>query len=87
MGSASTRADGGLNALAALRQILQAGCGALVLPEQINVSPADDAFDDMDNLKDEALTNGLEGHGAKAYRPGERHAEGHGVNHRNACTT
>ena len=59
MGSASTRADGGLNALAALRQILQAGCGALVLPEQINVGPAAEAFDDLDNLKDEALTTVL----------------------------
>ena len=31
---------------------------ALVLP-QINVGRADDAFDDMDNLKDEALTTVL----------------------------
>ena len=37
---ATARADGSLHALAALRQILQAGCGALVLPEQINVGPA-----------------------------------------------
>jgi NAD(P)H-dependent FMN reductase len=56
IGSASARADGGLHALAALRQILQAGCGALVLPEQINVGRADAAFDDMDNLNDDALT-------------------------------
>ena len=55
---ATARADGSLHALAALRQILQAGCGALVLP-QINVGRADDAFDDMDNLKDEALTTVL----------------------------
>ena len=43
----------------ALRQILEIGCGALVLPEQINVGRADDAFDDMDNLKDEDLTTAL----------------------------
>jgi chromate reductase len=43
----------------ALRQILEVGCGAVVLPEQISVGHADDAFDDMDNLKDEALTTTL----------------------------
>jgi hypothetical protein len=43
----------------ALRQILEVGCSALVLPEQINVGRADDAFDDMDNLKDENLTTTL----------------------------
>ena len=59
LGSASARADGGLQALTALRQILQAGCGALVLPEQVGVGRADEAFDDMDNLKDENLAAGL----------------------------
>ncbi len=59
LGSASARADGGIHALGALRQILQAGCGALVLPEQLNIGRADDAFDDMDNLNDEGLTTGL----------------------------
>jgi chromate reductase, NAD(P)H dehydrogenase (quinone) len=59
LGSASARADGGQHALLALRQILEIGCGALVLPEQINVGRADDAFDDMDNLKDEDLTTAL----------------------------
>ena len=34
----------------ALRQTLELGCGALVLPEQVNVSNAENAFDDMDNL-------------------------------------
>ena len=59
LGSASARADGGLHALLALRQILEVGCGALVLPEQINVGRAEDAFDDMDNLKDENLATAL----------------------------
>jgi chromate reductase, NAD(P)H dehydrogenase (quinone) len=40
----------------ALRQILEVGCGALVLPQQLNVGCADDAFDEMDHLRDEALT-------------------------------
>ena len=35
LGSASARADGGLHALMALRQMLEVGCGALVIPEQI----------------------------------------------------
>ena len=59
LGSASARTDGGVHALLALRQILEVGCGALVLPEQVNVGRADDAFDDMDNLKDENLTTAL----------------------------
>jgi chromate reductase len=59
LGSASARADGGLHALLALRQILEVGCSALVLPQQLNVGCADDAFDDMDNLRDEVLTIAL----------------------------
>ena len=59
LGSASARADGGLHALMALRQILEVGCGALVLPEQIHVGGAGDAFDEMDNLKDQDLTTAL----------------------------
>jgi len=55
IGSASPAAAGGLRSLMALRQILELGCGALVIPEQINVGRADLAFDDMDNLKDESL--------------------------------
>jgi hypothetical protein len=43
----------------ALRQVLELGCGALVLPEQITVGRAGQAFDDMDNFKDEALARTL----------------------------
>jgi NAD(P)H-dependent FMN reductase len=43
----------------ALRQILELGCGALVIPEQVSVPRAELAFDDMDNLKDEALASVL----------------------------
>jgi chromate reductase, NAD(P)H dehydrogenase (quinone) len=52
-------AAGGMHGLMALRQILELGCGALVLPEQVNVGHAEVAFDDMDNLKDEDLTADL----------------------------
>jgi chromate reductase, NAD(P)H dehydrogenase (quinone) len=59
LGCAVTAAAGGAHALLALRQVLQLGCGALVLPEQINVGHADAAFDEMDNLKDEDLAADL----------------------------
>ncbi len=59
IGAASPGSGGGLRSLMALRQILELGCGALVIPEQIAVARADQAFDDMDNLKDETLAAGL----------------------------
>jgi len=59
IGSAAAGSGGGLRSLIALRQILELGCGALVLPEQISVPRADQAFDDMDNLKDENLATAL----------------------------
>lgn len=59
LGAASTGPFGGMRALLALRQVLEIGCGALVLPEQVTVPRADQAFDDMDNLKDEQLAASL----------------------------
>src|SRR5579884_361217 len=55
--SASTGQHGGLRSLMALRQILELGCGAFVLPEQVAVPWADLAFDDMDNLVETRLAN------------------------------
>ena len=55
LGAASNRGSGGIYALLALRQTLAIGCGALVIPEQIAVARANEAFDEMDNLKDEKL--------------------------------
>jgi len=43
--------------LMALRQILELGCGALVIPEQVAVPNADNAFDDMDNIIDSSMAN------------------------------
>ncbi len=43
----------------ALRQILELGCGALVIPEQVAIQRADTAFDDMDNLTDTGVANQL----------------------------
>ncbi len=53
LGAASNGTYGGMRSLIALRQVLELGCGALVIPEQIAVREAADAFDDTDNLKDE----------------------------------
>jgi chromate reductase len=59
LGSATSGSGGGIRSLMALRQILELGCGALVIPEQVSVPRAELAFDDDDNLKDEALAAGL----------------------------
>jgi chromate reductase len=59
IGAASSGSGGGMRSLMALRQILELGCGALVIPEQVSVPRAEQAFDDMDNLKDEVLAAAL----------------------------
>jgi chromate reductase, NAD(P)H dehydrogenase (quinone) len=53
LAAASDRATGGLYALLALRQVLEIGCGALVIPEQLALAGASAAFDEMDELNDE----------------------------------
>jgi chromate reductase, NAD(P)H dehydrogenase (quinone) len=53
LGAASNGNYGGFRSLMALRQVLEIGCGALVLPDQIAVAAAATAFDDMDNLREE----------------------------------
>lgn len=57
IGGASDGAYGAMRSLIALRQVLELGCGALVIPEQIAVMRASEAFDEMDNLKDERAAN------------------------------
>lgn len=57
--AASTDPGGGVLGLAALRQILEAGCGALVIPEQVAIPQADAAFDSMDELIDGRLAGAL----------------------------
>ena len=59
IGGASDSPYGALRSLMALRQVLELGCGALVLPEQITVSRASEAFDEMDNLKEERVAASL----------------------------
>ena len=55
VGSASPGAYGGMRGLIALRQTMELGLSALVLPDQIVVAKAADAFDDHGHLKDKAL--------------------------------
>jgi NAD(P)H-dependent FMN reductase len=55
--SASPGAAGGLPGLLALRQILEVGCGALVIPEQVAIQRADQAFDEMDKIIDPRAAN------------------------------
>jgi chromate reductase, NAD(P)H dehydrogenase (quinone) len=53
LAAASNGTLGGYRSLMALRQILELGCGASVLPEQIALREAATAFDDNDNLRDQ----------------------------------
>src|SRR3974390_2144062 len=55
--SASPVRSGGLRSLMALRQILELGCGALVIPEQVAIPHAESAFDEMDNIADVSIAN------------------------------
>src|SRR5215469_6415982 len=50
--AASNGTFGGYRSLMALRQVLELGCGATVLPEQVAVRDASNAFDEDDNLRD-----------------------------------
>jgi len=55
IGGASPRRSGALQSLLALRQVLAVGCGALVIAEQVSVPNAEQAFDEMDELRDERV--------------------------------
>jgi NAD(P)H-dependent FMN reductase len=52
LGGCSPGRSGAMQSLLALRQVLAVGCRALVIPEQVTVPNAADAFDEMDALKD-----------------------------------
>lgn len=51
LGSASPGGMGGLRSLTTVRQVLELGLGALVLPEQFAVPRASEAFDENGHLK------------------------------------
>jgi chromate reductase, NAD(P)H dehydrogenase (quinone) len=46
-----------LRSLMALRQILELGCGAFVIPEQVAIPNAVQAFDEMDNIMETGTAN------------------------------
>jgi NAD(P)H-dependent FMN reductase len=52
LGAASPGRSGGMQSLIALRQVLAIGCRAMVVPEQVTIPNAEQAFDGMDDLKD-----------------------------------
>ena len=54
LGAASPGGFGGMRSLMHTRQILELGLGALVLPDQLAVGRANDAFDEHGHLKDKA---------------------------------
>ena len=59
IGGASNGSLGAYRSLMALRQILELGCGATVLPEQVAVREAASAFNDDDSLRDERAAKSL----------------------------
>jgi chromate reductase, NAD(P)H dehydrogenase (quinone) len=59
LGGASPRRSGAMQSLSALRQVLAVGCRALVLAEQVNVPNAEQAFGDMDELRDARAADDL----------------------------
>ena len=61
LGGASNGNYGAMRSLLALRQVLEIGCGALVIPDQIAVPRAADAYDENDNLTDEQTVKRLRG--------------------------
>jgi chromate reductase, NAD(P)H dehydrogenase (quinone) len=54
LGAASNGTHGGYRSLIALRHVLELGCGALVLPDQVAIRNAANAFDEVENLRDAA---------------------------------
>lgn len=59
VGSTGTGQFGGMRALLSLRTILEVGLGALVLPEQVCLPHAGDAFAEDGSLRDERVTAAL----------------------------
>ena len=59
LGAASNGTYGGMRSLMTLRQVLELGCGALVIPEQVAVREAASAFDEGDRLRDERMAGAL----------------------------
>ncbi|MBV9260125.1 MAG: NAD(P)H-dependent oxidoreductase [Pseudolabrys sp.] len=50
LGAASPMIYGGMRSIMAMRQVLEVGCGALVVPEFVAIPRAEQAFDEKDEL-------------------------------------
>jgi chromate reductase len=61
LASASPGGYGGMRSLLALRQVLEIGLGAFVLPDQVAVPRAHEAFDEHGHLKDKGQQERLKG--------------------------
>jgi chromate reductase, NAD(P)H dehydrogenase (quinone) len=59
IGGASPGRSGAMQSLLTLRQVLAVGCRALVIAEQVSVPNAEQAFDEMDELRDERAAGQL----------------------------
>jgi NAD(P)H-dependent FMN reductase len=59
LGAASNGTYGGMRSLMALRHVLELGCGALVIPEQVAVREAAQAFEETGGLRDERTAGAL----------------------------
>lgn len=59
LGAASNGSLGGYRSLMALRQVLELGCGALVIPEMVSVREAATGFDDSGDLRDPRAAGSL----------------------------
>jgi NAD(P)H-dependent FMN reductase len=68
LGAASPGRSGGMQSLITLRQVLAIGCRALVVPEQVTIPNAGEAFDASDELKDCARGRAAQAGRAQAGR-------------------
>lgn len=59
LGGASPGRSGALNSLLTVRQVLAIGCRAFVVPEQVAIPNAQQAFDEHDDLVDPRAAMGL----------------------------
>jgi chromate reductase len=59
LGGASPGRSGAACSLLALRQVLAVGCRALVIAEQVSIASAEQAFDEMDELREARVAEQL----------------------------
>ncbi len=75
VGSASPGQFGGMRGLMTLRTVLEVGLGALVLPEQVCVPNAGDAFAEDGSLRDERVATALRNQARRLVREASAYAD------------